>query len=545
MKYVFLILFFIGVVSCAPSEDNLECESNEDCPSEKVCNLSLNICENIAEVSDYDQASEDLDVVADNESLPDADAVSETPDIDNSDEPCTPGTTKKCAWIGSEELENVGICKAGTSVCGADARWTECTGQVNPEPEACTADDIDSDCNGEADNLPAHTDADGDGFLRCEDDACDISEECPGFDPAMINPNAFEVADNGIDDNSNGEIDEVVTCDSSVSMTGLEGNGEYLAKAMDICEGYVSATISLAGEADSGSASMPKFDSSSKSYAVANKFGNSIMPARSSLMTILSSGDYDSPTSDSSGDLGTASKVPSDWMNRQKNCEFPGSEACGETISTEELDNQCTGTDAPSVQDPVMLTVKVKVPINANAFSFDFYFLSIEFPGYVCSAFNDFFIALLDSTFNDVNPDSDKKNNWDKNMAVDDKGNPMGVNIAPNGIFRRCNKDVCSGSAGIIGVGGNTHGECNACEKPEELKGTGFESETGGLFGMDTINYGGTGWFSASGNVVPGEEITLRFAIWDGGTDHIFDSTVLLDNFKWYEKEVEPGISPK
>ena len=45
-------------------------------------------------------------------------------------------------------------------------------------------------------------------------------------------------------------------------------------------------------------------------------------------------------------------------------------------ISTEELDNQCEGKEIPSVQDPIMLTVKVKVPINANAFSFDFYFFT-------------------------------------------------------------------------------------------------------------------------------------------------------------------------
>ncbi len=568
MKFCLLIMFFIFIafLSCT-SDDEVDCESNEDCLAGETCNLSLNVCEEIAEIVDEEPAADidsqipvsDPDIISPDE---DEDEIIETPDpdVDTSDEPCTPGTTKKCAWVGSEELENVGICKAGNSICGADAKWSECSGQVNPEAEACLADGIDSDCNGNPDNLPAHTDSDGDGFFRCEDDACDIESECPGYDPAMINPNAFEVAGNGIDDNSNGEIDELPICETGISMTGIEGNGEYLAKAMDICDGFVSAEISLAGEpvteTINGSAraslTMPYFDNNYKTYAVANKFGDVITSEKGSLMAILSTGDYDSPTMNfteatlEAGDMKTASKVPTDWINRQKDCKSPGSEACGETISTEELDNQCEGKEIPSVQDPIMLTVKVKVPINANAFSFDFYFFSIEFPGLVCSQYNDFFVALLDSTFNEVNPDSDKKNNWDKNMAVDEKGNPMGVNIAPNGIFRKCMPSGCSDSGG-----GNTYGECDACADEEELEGTGFEYECTSFIFFETCEgHGGTGWYEASGNVVPGEEITLRFALWETGsveygTDHSYDTTVLLDNFKWYEKEVEPGISPK
>ncbi len=572
---IFTLFFLVFTLSCASSDDALECETNEDCGTNEVCNQSTNVCEKV--LSDADAIIENPDDTSDNDS-------NTQPDNDPQTMECTPGETKKCEWVGTAEMENVGICKAGTSLCGADGRWTECSEQINPEPEACEVDGIDSDCDGNPDNLPAHTDQDGDGYIRCENDACDIPEECPGHDPALINPNAFEVPNNGLDDNSNGEIDEVVTCDSGVSMSGIKNNGEYLAKAMDTCEGYISATLSLAGdpvtesicdgpatqgsdgnsqlppEIQRPSLTEPYFDDKYKTYAVANKFGNVITANKSDLLTILSTGPYNSPTMNASeatldaGDMKTASKVPTDWINRQKNCKFPESEACkGEgVISTEELDDQCSGTESPSVQDPIMLTVKMKVPINANAFSFDFYFFSIEFPGLVCTEYNDFFIALLDSTFNEVNPNSERKNNWDKNMAVDDKKNPMGVSIAPNGIFRRCDKEGCSGS-GIGGIGGgNKNGECDACEQPEELAGTGFQYEctTIPIIGKQCDGHGGTGWFAASGNVVPGEEITLRFAVWETGSvpygpDHSYDTTVLLDNFQWYEKEVTPGIRPK
>jgi hypothetical protein len=43
---------------------------------------------------------------------------------------------------------------------------------------------------------------------------------------------------------------------------------------------------------------------------------------------------------------------------------------------------------------------------------------------------------------------------------------------------------------------------------------------------------GSTGWLTTTAPVNPGEEITLHFSIWDTG-DHAWDSTVLMDNFRW------------
>jgi hypothetical protein len=56
-----------------------------------------------------------------------------------------------------------------------------------------------------------------------------------------------------------------------------------------------------------------------------------------------------------------------------------------------------------------------------------------------------------------------------------------------------------------------------------ELVGTGFEK------------HAATGWLQTRSNVLPGEELTLRFAIWDAG-DAVLDSTVLIDNFTWDAK---------
>ena len=57
----------------------------------------------------------------------------------------------------------------------------------------------------------------------------------------------------------------------------------------------------------------------------------------------------------------------------------------------------------------------------------------------------------------------------------------------------------------------------------QELAGTGFDVWD---------DAGATGWLVTQAPVEPGEEFSIRFAIWDTG-DQAWDSTVLIDNFQW------------
>ena len=65
------------------------------------------------------------------------------------------------------------------------------------------------------------------------------------------------------------------------------------------------------------------------------------------------------------------------------------------------------------------------------------------------------------------------------------------------------------------------------------LHGTGFGADT------DTTGFGGdrgaTGWLKTVVDIGPelrGKNITLLFAVWDGG-DGVLDSTALIDNLAW------------
>ena len=145
--------------------------------------------------------------------------------------------------------------------------------------------------------------------------------------------------------------------------------------------------------------------------------------------------------------------------------------------------------------------------------------LTEEYPTWICSRYNDFFLALLDSTYKSSDPTL--QNPADKNLAMDSNGNPVGINLAPDGLFTQC-KNVNGNN------GENYHVEVTSCTGTDELKGTGFES------------HGGTGWLTTRGNVVGGEVITVRLAIWDLN-DAQYDSLVLIDNFKWDAAEDKPG----
>jgi hypothetical protein len=182
-----------------------------------------------------------------------------------------------------------------------------------------------------------------------------------------------------------------------------------------------------------------------------------------------------------------------------------------------------------------MLTLRVRVPTNARSFTTRMFFFTAEYPEWVCSQYNDFFVTLIDSAA--------LTNPADKNIAVYDDGQelwPVGLNLlktAP-GLFRVC-------ESGNVGCQGELAQEWYDCpDGPALLAGTGFDA----IDGANSCNGdafpvgGGTGWLEMSGNVEPGEIMQIRFAVWDAG-GHIFDALVLLDDWRWSLDAASPGVS--
>ncbi len=336
--------------------------------------------------------------------------------------------------------------------------WATCKNDCNDgdasiHPQALeTVDGIDTDCDTLIDNHTPSYDDDKDGFSEVQGD-CD--DNLIGVGPGALE---VQVKDNGspegIDNNCNGMVDEP----NPPCVIG-ESEAQKLAGAAEICVGLTEAAF-------------PESTIDTRSRGVFANYGNTYVPKAGGDFLVLSTG-----IAGDAGDPGFV--VP------QSGTAFTG--------SVKHPDPQpamgCSSADGSQVNDLSELTMKLKVPTNVNSLSFDFNFLSAEFPEYVCSAFDDTFLALLDSE------------SFKGNVSFDSMKNRVSVNV---GFFDQC--DPALGAS---------------CKGEADLIGTGYE----GLGG-------GTGWLTTTTPVTPGETLTLRFVIFDEG-DHVLDSAVIIDNFRW------------
>ncbi len=439
---------------------------------------------------------------------------------------CEPGDVGDC-YEGPAGTEGVGTCAAGNRTCQDSGVWGSCLAQVLPTTEIC-GNDIDEDCDGTL----VDADKDNDGWGTCDGDCCD--DELLGcIDAHLVNPGAFEVPGNEVDDDCDGMIDEAEpSCDAGLASDSNDALD--FAAALDLCQttvenaplpsrtwGVISAELTLA---NGKSTPLPV------QHSIRDAFGSEIGPSGGDNLVVLSSGHAAAPGQtqpnyavfEGGQNLGTTVPAPQDWIDANGG-EFPAS--C-------EGINPTMGTDA---NDSVMLTLRVRVPTNARSFKTRMFFFTAEYPEWVCSEYNDFVVALIDSAADNNPPD--------KNIAIYDDGQsqwPVGLNIlktAP-GLFRVCE----SGNVGCQGALAQEWYDCP--DGPSQLHGTGFDA----IDGANSCNGngfpvgGGTGWLEMSGNVEPGEIMEIRFAVWDAG-GHLFDALVLLDDWRWSLDAASPGVT--
>ncbi len=160
--------------------------------------------------------------------------------------------------------------------------------------------------------------------------------------------------------------------------------------------------------------------------------------------------------------------------------------------------------------DTSELKLEILVPTNARSFSFDFHFLTTEYPEFLDTEFNDtFWVQLISKKFKG-------------NISFDKNGTPIRLN---NAFFDICDPDPMHPKT------------TQFCTRPAiDLTGTGYYTECAGNLPAG----GSTGWLTTVAPVEPGEKITLIFTIFDKG-DHILDSAVLIDNFRW---KLTPALKP-
>ena len=323
-------------------------------------------------------------------------------------------------------------------------------------------------------NSGPNDDFDKDGFTVAQGDCNDCD--------ANVNPGAIEVlavagADGGVpmpsDEDCDGKVDNVVqACDDGIALT--DTNAMNGAKAIDLCQTATAndkkwgVLSSKYVRADGG----PWVQG--PEVGILSDFGPNVHVQGGKRMLGVSSGHARIPgqpdaCNDFSCTVAGPGNAPPGFPQDVPNC--PGDQ---------------------TINDDVGLEVKLRAPTNATGYSFLFKFYSFEYPEWVCTNFNDQFIAL-------ANPAPMGSING--NISFDSMNNPVSVNIA---FF-----DVCAGCA----------------KGTAELQGNGFD----GSWNQDA---GATTWLKTTAPIKGGQEFSVRFAIWDTG-DFAWDSTALIDNFQW------------
>jgi hypothetical protein len=328
-------------------------------------------------------------------------------------------------------------------------------------------------------------DHDGDGYSFTDGDCNDCD--------ANANPGAFDVIGGvdggpGVDEDCNGvPDDEPADCDVGIDIADQDGMSG--ARAVGLCR--IADPNAVGKDRTWGvlSARYVRVDGSDG----ANHMQHGVLPVfgaanvqQGAAMLSLSSGTARAPgqpgwLSPQGATMNTSSGAPPGYPK-----ESPA----------------CPGVTTGAVFDNAALELRIRVPTNAKSFSFNLNFYTFEFPDYICSEFNDFYVTMMDP----IPPGLS-----DGNISFDQVGNPISVN---NSLLQVCNAQNAGGKDFPCPLG------------PGLLQNTGF---TGPMIGQ----HAATGWLETRAPVEPGSEIMIRFAIWDSG-DPVLDSTVLVDNFKWF-----------
>jgi hypothetical protein len=308
-----------------------------------------------------------------------------------------------------------------------------------------------------------------------------------------------------------GVVDKTAACDSSLP---IDGPAALFAQALGICTpaaqagwGLVSASYSNAF----GGTTPP----ASGQWGLLPSFGV-LAPREGSAMGAISSGFARAYDDIDGTDQGMSSAFvagqPMDGTSYPTGAAPPGYPQAAQG---------CPQDD--KVNDMVDVKLVLKAPPDASGFQFDFAFFSSEWPNYVCSNFNDAFVAYLTSS------------KTTGNISFDAKNNPVAVNI---GFLDVCTPDAPIGCLRSNGAAPDPPLSNSVCASGSaELSSTGYadtdQTQCDQSVNNVTATLGAsTGWLTTTAPIEPGEQFTLEFMIWDAG-DGLLDSSVLLDHFQW------------
>lgn len=350
--------------------------------------------------------------------------------------------------------------------------------------------------------------------------ACDLNRDAPGGyttasgsggSTANLNPTVGSGGDSSLGGGLDAIEDPEGPCDADVTVDTLDP--VQAAAAVGICKqstgtddwGLIEARWALPDGTDF---STDYEDAYHLGHGVLPAFGAELVPLEGDKVLALSSGTARQPSDPDYIDVsgfakGYTAGVPNGVSQLSPSCPSD------------------TFTGQPN--DAVALEVVMRPPAEAKGLAFDFDFYTFEWPMWVCTEFNDYFVALLDPPPTAGEP----------NISFDADGNLVTVN---NALVTHCDCD--GGPPCQAGMAMDITYQCE--NGADRLVDTGFYGEVDG----GGFSRAATGWLTTQAPIAVGEDVTLRFALWDSG-DGVLDSTTIVDNFRWLgEAEDDPETTP-
>ncbi|MBI4704731.1 MAG: choice-of-anchor L domain-containing protein [Deltaproteobacteria bacterium] len=417
---------------------------------------------------------------------------------------CSAGSGKKDSpFVGEGGAAAAGATSGG----GHDTTTTTTTGNGGDIGFDAGATDSGSICSAGDDE-----DKDKDGFTKNEGDCNDCD---PNVNPGSVEVIAEPDADGGVPEAADEDCDDLIDnvplpCDGQLPLDVTDPMDGV--RAMELCKvasgpkdwGVVQIQWVLPdGSPPPGS---PNFH---LGHGALTGFGLNVHTQAGLQMLALSSG---------------TARQPND-PGYQNVSGFDKGYTCGHPQGFPKESPACPNVVTGQPHDGTGLQVSIRVPKNAKGFSFYFNFYTYEWPGYICSQYNDFFVALLDP----IPPAQ-----TDGNISFDSQGNPVSVNNAFLEVCGCQNPPPCM-------AGGKTF---PCALGADALLGTGFGKDSG------YADHAATSWLVTKAPIQDGTDtITMRFGVYDSG-DGILDSTTLIDNWQWIAKPgtqvgTEPVPDPK
>ncbi len=171
--------------------------------------------------------------------------------------------------------------------------------------------------------------------------------------------------------------------------------------------------------------------------------------------------------------------------------------------------------DGYQTYDVHEIQLLLKAPPTAQGFEITHIFMSVEYEEYIGSSFNDKYYMILNAP------------------------------LTTKGVDKIINATACSDPGKYFDYEEDGQKFCymaintafsEPCTNPTtDISGTGYECGPG-----NSSSGSSTGWLKTTSNIEPGEEFTLIFHVHDA-SDGIYDSEVILDNFKWLFEPTTPG----